>query len=256
MCKLNDIIVQVLQMKRIKNLAKLFITMFKISLFTFGGGYAMISLLENEFVSKKKWLESDEFFDLIAIAESTPGPIAINCSTYIGYKIEGVLGSIIATLGMVIPSFVIIFVISLFFDKFLSITWVAAAFKGVQICVIFLILSAGIKMFKQVKKDTFNITVMSATFIAMLLITLFSVNFSSIFFLLIGGALGLTIYLIKYFKDKRDLKKSSLEENSLDDTNLEKNGLENSQINNASQISSSQEFPESTDINNTEEDKL
>lgn len=190
-------------MKRVKNLVKLFITMFKISLFTFGGGYAMINLLENEFVSKKKWIDSDEFFDLIAIAESTPGPIAINCSTYIGYKVEGVIGSIIATLGMVIPSFVVIYVISLFFDKFLSISWVASAFRGIQICVIFLILSAGIKMFKQVKKSVFNILVMSITFIAMLLITLFSVDFSSIFFLLIGGALGLTVYLIKYIRDKK-----------------------------------------------------
>lgn len=193
-------------MKRIKSLAILFITMFKISLFTFGGGYAMISLLENEFVSKKKWLDSDEFFDLIAIAESTPGPIAINCSTYIGYKIEGVIGSIIATFGMVIPSFVIIYVISLFLNSFLSITWVASAFKGIQICVIFLILSAGIKMFKQIKKDAFNIVIMVLTFIAMVLITLFAVDFSSIFFLLIGGALGLSAYLIKYYKDKRNQK--------------------------------------------------
>lgn len=196
-------------MKRIKSLAILFITMFKISLFTFGGGYAMISLLENEFVSKKKWLDSDEFFDLIAIAESTPGPIAINCSTYIGYKIAGVIGSIIATLGMVIPSFVIIYVISLFLNSFLSITWVASAFKGIQFCVIFLILSAGIKMFKQIKKDAFNIVIMILTFIAMVLITLFAVDFSSIFFLLIGGALGLSAYLIKYYKDKRNQTISS-----------------------------------------------
>lgn len=201
-------------MKRIKSLAILFITMFKISLFTFGGGYAMISLLENEFVSKKKWLDGDEFFDLIAIAESTPGPIAINCSTYIGYKIGGVIGSIIATLGMVIPSFVIIYVISLFLNSFLSITWVASAFKGIQICVIFLILSAGIKMFKQIKKDAFNIVIMALTFIVMVLITLFAVDFSSIFFLLIGGALGLSAYLIKYYKDKRNQKNtpSTIEE--------------------------------------------
>ncbi len=245
-------------MKRIKNLARLFITMFKISLFTFGGGYAMISLIENEFVSKKKWLKSDEFFDLIAIAESTPGPIAINCSTYIGYKIEGVLGSIVATLGMVIPSFVIIFVISLFFDKFLSITWVASAFKGIQICVIFLILSAGIKMFRQVKKDVFNIIVMSATFVAMLLITLFSVNFSSIFFLLIGGALGLTTYLIKYIKDKKDHERETQTEKTLLETNVEKSDFNNENDCNASTNvqENIKDAIENTVINDLEEDEL
>ena len=99
-------------MKRIKALLELFLTMFKIGLFTFGGGYAMIAVFENEFISRKKWLESDEFLDMIAIAESTPGPIAINTATYIGYKVAGVLGSIFATLGVVLPSFIIILVIS------------------------------------------------------------------------------------------------------------------------------------------------
>ena len=111
-------------MKKLKSLFILFLSMFKIGLFTFGGGYAMISLLETEFVSKKKWLEHGEFMDLVAIAESTPGPIAINCSTYIGYKKEKLLGSLFATLGMVIPSVIIIYLISLFFNQFLSITWV------------------------------------------------------------------------------------------------------------------------------------
>ena len=79
-------------MKKAKSLLSLFLSMFKIGLFTFGGGYAMIHLLENEFVSRKEWLDSDEFLDLVAIAESTPGPIAINCATYIGYKKEKITG--------------------------------------------------------------------------------------------------------------------------------------------------------------------
>ena len=108
-------------MKRLRSLFQLFLSMFKIGLFTFGGGYAMINLLDNEFVGRKKWIESDEFMDLVAIAESTPGPIAINCSTYIGYKREGILGALFATAGMCLPSFVIIYLISLFFDSFLSI---------------------------------------------------------------------------------------------------------------------------------------
>ena len=188
---------------RLKSLWLLFINMLKIGLFTFGGGYAMIHLLENEFVSKKKWIEEDEFMDLVAIAESTPGPIAINCSTYIGYKKEKVLGAVLATLGMCIPSFTIIFLISLFFNQFLSIGWVASAFKGIQVCVVFLILSAGVKMLKKMKKKPFNIIVMSATFLCMVAFGVFAVSFSSIFYILISGFVGLLIYLIGYFKSKK-----------------------------------------------------
>lgn len=181
----------------------LFLTFAKIGLFTFGGGYAMIHLLENEFVSKKKWIEEDEFMDLVAIAESTPGPIAINCSTYIGYKKEKILGAVLATLGMCIPSFTIIFFISLFFNQFLSIGWVASAFKGIQVCVVFLILSAGVKMLKKMKKKPFNLIVMSATFLCMVAFGVFAVSFSSIFYILISGFVGLLIYLIGYFKSKK-----------------------------------------------------
>ena len=188
---------------RLKSLWLLFINMLKIGLFTFGGGYAMIHLLENEFVSKKKWIEEDEFMDLVAIAESTPGPIAINCSTYIGYKKEKILGAVFATLGMCIPSFTIIFFISLFFNSFLSIGWVASAFKGIQVCVVFLILSAGVKMLKKMKKKPFNLIVMSATFLCMAAFGVFAVSFSSIFYILISGFVGLLVYLIGYFKSKK-----------------------------------------------------
>ena len=189
--------------ERLKSLWLLFINMLKIGLFTFGGGYAMIHLLENEFVSKKKWIEEDEFMDLVAIAESTPGPIAINCSTYIGYKKEKILGAVLATLGMCIPSFTIIFFISLFFNQFLSIGWVSSAFKGIQVCVVFLILSAGVKMLKKMKKKPFNLIVMAATFLCMVAFGVFAVSFSSIFYILISGLVGLLIYLIGYFKSKK-----------------------------------------------------
>ena len=188
---------------RLKSLWLLFINMLKIGLFTFGGGYAMIHLLENEFVSKKKWIEEDEFMDLVAIAESTPGPIAINCSTYIGYKKEKILGAVLATLGMCIPSFTIIFFISLFFNQFLSIGRVASAFKGIQVCVVFLILSAGVKMLKKMKKKPFNLIVMSATFLCMVAFGVFAVSFSSILYILISGFVGLLVYLIGYFKSKK-----------------------------------------------------
>lgn len=183
-------------MKKTKELLLLFLTLMKIGLFTFGGGYAMLALLENEFVAKKKWLEKDEFLDVTAIAESTPGPIAINASTYIGYKNAGVIGAIIATLGICIPSFVIIYVISLFFDAFLSLTFVEYAFKGIQICVVYLILSAGLKMLKQMKKTVFNILIISITLICMIMFSLFAVKFSTIFYILISGSCGVVVYLL------------------------------------------------------------
>ena len=183
-------------MNKIKGYLSLFLTMLKIGLFTFGGGYAMIALLENEFVEKKKWLEKDEFLDVAAIAESTPGPIAINAATYIGYKNAGIIGSIIATLGICIPSFIIIYAISLFFDAFLSLTLVAYAFKGIQICVVYLILTAGLKMLAHMKKNAFNIIIISITLICMVVFSLFAVKFSTIFYIMISGACGVVVYLL------------------------------------------------------------
>ena len=191
-------------MEKIKGYLWLFLTMLKIGLFTFGGGYAMIALLENEFVEKKKWLEKDEFLDVAAIAESTPGPIAINAATYIGYKNAGMIGSMIATLGICIPSFVIIYAISLFFDGFLSLTLVAYAFKGIQICVVYLILTAGLKMLKQMKKTVFNMIMISITLICMVVFSLFAVKFSTIFYILISGIWGVVVYLLgKIRKEKK-----------------------------------------------------
>ncbi len=199
-------------MRKAKEYLSLFLTMLKIGLFTFGGGYAMIHLLENEFVSKKKWIEEEEFMDVVAIAESTPGPIAINCSTYIGYKKGKILGAVLATLGMCLPSFTIIFLISLFFNQFLSIGWVASAFKGIQACVVFLILSAGVKMLKKMKKKPFNLIVLSVIFLCMVAFSVFAVNFSSIFYILISGFVGLLIYLIGYYKSKKTPEKKEGEQ--------------------------------------------
>jgi len=140
-------------MAKLKNILTLFFTMMKIGLFTFGGGLSMISLFENEFVEKRKYLSNEEFLDIIAIAESTPGPIAINSATYIGYKNGGVLGALFSTLGVCIPSFVIIYLISLFFNAFIEIEIVAHAFIGVQACVVFLILLAGVKLLIKCKKS-------------------------------------------------------------------------------------------------------
>ncbi len=190
-------------MSQKKTIIDLFFNMMKIGAFTFGGGYAMISLLQNEFVTKKKWIGEEEFLDVVAIAESTPGPIAINSSTYIGYRMAGFWGSFFATLGMCIPSFTIIFIISLFFDRFLQLTFVANAFKGIQACVVYLILSAGVKMFKGLKKDRRGILILCATVLCMVLFSIFSVKFSSVFYILISGLIGWIAYLIRRGKEEK-----------------------------------------------------
>lgn len=193
-------------MKKFKMIITLFWTMFKIGLFTFGGGYAMVAILERELVERKKWMEHEEFMDLLSIAESTPGPIAINSATYIGYKRCGVLGSFFATLGVVLPSFIIIYLISLFYDAFIQIKWVGYAFRGINACVAFLILSAGYKMLKKLKRTPLNIVLFLVTIGGIITFSLFlpQISFSSIFYILFGGVVGVVVYLITYIKAKEE----------------------------------------------------
>ena len=183
-------------MKKFKSLLNLFWTFFKIGLFTFGGGYAMVAVIEREIVEKRKYIGQEEFLDLIAIAESTPGPIAVNSATYIGYKLGGVIGSFFATLGVVLPSFIIIFIISFFYEKFLALEYVSNAFKGIQACVSFLIITAGIKMLKGIKKNIFNVLMFISTLVLMLVIKIFNLPISSIYLILVGGLIGVITYLI------------------------------------------------------------
>lgn len=194
-------------MKKLKELLKLFLTFFKIGLFTFGGGYAMISVMERELVDKKAWLNKNEFLDMTAIAESTPGPVAINSATYIGYKRSKVLGSIFATLGVVLPSFVIIYCISLFFEQFISLKYVSYAFKGIEACVAFIILNAGIKLFLGLNKSAFNIVMCSLSLICLTTFTILAFRFSTIYFILIGAVIGIVFYLISYIKSKKEKDK-------------------------------------------------
>ncbi|MBQ3041145.1 MAG: chromate transporter [Clostridia bacterium] len=191
-------------MKRLLSSLSLMLKMMKIGLFTFGGGYAMIGLLHSEFVERKNYLSHDEFMDVVAVAESTPGPIAINMSTYVGYKRAGFLGALLSTIGMCMPSFVIIFLISLFFDRFLEITWVYSAFRGIQVCVIFLILSAGFKMLKQLKGTLVNTIILCVTIFFMVLFSFTGVSFSAILYILISGLVGLIIFMVKYIKEKNE----------------------------------------------------
>lgn len=178
-------------------LLNLFLTFAKIGLFTFGGGYAMISLIENQCVERKKWLTHDEMMNITVIAESTPGPIAINCATFVGYKQAGLLGSLIATLGIVLPSFIIIYVISMFLNQFLEILWIANAFKGIKIAVGLLILDAAITMIRKMPKKWLPRSIMVSSCIFMLLINIFSWSFSSISLMLIAAVISLTVFSIQ-----------------------------------------------------------
>ena len=178
-------------------LLDLFLTFAKIGLFTFGGGYAMIALIEKACVQQKQWITHDEMMTITVIAESTPGPIAINCATYVGYKKGGFPGSLAATLGMILPSFCIIFAISIFLDLFLEITWITHAFQGIKIAVGILILDAAVKMLRKMQKKPMPRTIMVCAFIAMLLINIFSVRISSIILMLAAGLISLGIFIGK-----------------------------------------------------------
>ncbi len=178
-------------------LLDLFLTFARIGLFTFGGGYAMISLIERSCVETKRWITHDEMMDLTVIAESTPGPIAINCATYVGYRQKGLVGAVAATVGIILPSFCILFLISSFLDGFLEIAWVAHAFKGIKIAVGILILDASVRMICKMPKKPLQLAIMGGSFCAMMLINIVAVRITSITLMLIAGILSLSIFLAK-----------------------------------------------------------
>ena len=179
-----------------QSLGTLFFTFFKIGLFTFGGGYAMIALLEEEFIQRRRWLDKDEFLDMTAIAESTPGPVAINSATYLGYKLAGVPGAAVATVAVCLPSFLIIYAISLFFEQFTQLTVIANAFKGIQVCVIYLIFSAGVRMLQALDHSLFSSGVLLSVFLAMTSLSLAGISVSSILLILLSGAAGVAAWLL------------------------------------------------------------
>ena len=188
-------------------LIELFFTFFEIGLFTFGGGYAMISLIENTCVENKKWITHDEMMTITVIAESTPGPIAINCATFVGYKKGKLPGAIAATLGVALPSFVIIYLISKFLNHFLEITWVSNAFKGIKIAVGILIVDAAVKMIKKMKKKTMQIIMVCFAVVAMLLINIFTLNISSMALMLASAVIGILVFSINNNLGREHVKK-------------------------------------------------
>lgn len=180
-----------------QKIGTLFLLFLKIGAFTFGGGYAMIALLEDEFVERRKWLDRKSFVDMVAIAESTPGPVAINSATYIGYQTCGVLGALAATAAVCLPSLAVIYTISLFLDRFLSLVYVAYAFKGIRVCVVYLILSAGLKLLKGLEKTVLNGVIVCLTAGLFIAFSLFAVNFSSIYYILLSGTAGLAVGIFR-----------------------------------------------------------
>jgi chromate transporter len=174
----------------------LFLTFAKIGLFTFGGAYAMIPLIENICVDNKKWITHEQMMNITVIAESTPGPIAINCATYIGYKQKGLIGAVAATMGVVTPSFVIIYLISKFLENFLEIQGIVSGFKGIRLAVGILILDAAIGMIKKMKKKTMPCIILGCAFVIMVLNNVFNLGISSIMLLVVAAVAAMIISAI------------------------------------------------------------
>ena len=179
----------------------IFITFLKIGLFTFGGGYAMIPLIERDMVEKHHWIDGKEIIDIIAIAAAAPGVIAVNTATFVGYRIAGFKGGLVATLGMILPSYVIICTIALFYQQFKNLEWVGYAFAGIRAGVIVLLLGAVFELGKKIEYTTMTVSILAIAFV---LATFTELN---VIFLLIGGGIAGMIYQVLIKKDIIEGKK-------------------------------------------------
>lgn len=181
---------------------ELFFTFIKIGLFTFGGGYAMIPMIAQYCVEEKKWITDDDMMNITVIAESTPGPIAINCATFVGFQQAGLPGAFIATLGIILPSFLIIYLISFFFNHFLEYEIVVHAFWGIKAAVGILIFRAAIQMIKKMKKEKFSCVILGSAAFVMFCINLFAWNFSSLSLLIVAMLAAFLFYEIQKSGEK------------------------------------------------------
>ncbi|MEG1869302.1 MAG: chromate transporter [Oscillospiraceae bacterium] len=173
---------------KLKQIGELFVTFAKIGAFTFGGGYAMIPLIETEIVTNKKWISQDEMLDMIAIAEATPGVLAVNCATFVGCRVGGFWGALCATIGVVLPSFIIILIVSIFLMQFRENIWVAYAFTGIRAAVVVLMVGAVKKLSKAYPKTIINVLLTGSAFL------LASFTSVEIVLLIIAGALIGVVY--------------------------------------------------------------
>ena len=178
-------------------LLELFLTFMRIGVFTFGGGYAMIAMIEDLCVEKKRWITHQQMLDITVIAESTPGPIAINCATFVGYRQAGLWGSVVATAAIVLPSFVIIYLISTVFDRFLMLPLIANAFRGIKIGVGVLIFRVALNMLQKMPPKPFPRIIAGCAFALMLAANLFSLRMSSIVLMLLAGGVSVAVFACK-----------------------------------------------------------
>ncbi|NLV89645.1 MAG: chromate transporter [Tissierellia bacterium] len=169
-------------------LLNMFITFFKIGAFTFGGGYAMIPIIQEEVVSKKKWIEDSEFMDALAVAQGSPGPMAVNTSIYVGYRIAGLPGALTAVLGTILPSFLIILAIATFFYQFRNYAIIDKIFLGIRPAVVALILSAVYKLMRKTKFGYKRLLISLAALLAIVFLDI------SPIYLVIAGGVGAVIY--------------------------------------------------------------
>ena len=182
----------------IKKAFQLFAVFFKIGAFTFGGGYAMIPLIHRETVENHKWISDDDIHDIIAIAESTPGPIAVNSATFVGYKVAGVLGSAFATFGVVLPSYLLISAIAYLLREFYDYRVVRYAFYGIRAGVLALIFKALYMMFKKTPREWAAYTIMGLAFLVSAFVDI------NLIFVIIGCAIfGLVYSLINERRQKK-----------------------------------------------------
>ena len=181
----------------------LLLAFMQIGLFSIGGGYAAMPLIQHQTIDVHSWLTMSEFADIMTISEMTPGPIAINSATFIGFKLVGFWGAFVAVVAVCIPSFVIIFIISLFYDEFMAFTPVQYAFEGIKVGIAILITSAGVGMMKKAKKDVFDWCVFVPALLMVTLFDIFNIDFSSVYLILIGIAIGIVYKLIVDFANKK-----------------------------------------------------
>ncbi len=174
---------------------QLFTTFFRIGAFTFGGGYAMIPIIQKEAVEKRKWIKDEDIIDLLAIAESTPGVLAVNSATFVGYNVGGFFGSLAATVGVVLPSFIIILILSGFYVAFRQNVWVDYAFRGIKAGVCVLLLKSFMKLYKALDKKAFHMVMLVCAVLASAV-----AGIESIVIILVGGITG---YIYRTFFDKK-----------------------------------------------------
>ncbi|MGN0628724.1 MAG: chromate transporter [Oscillospiraceae bacterium] len=175
-----------------KELMDLFLTFARIGGLTFGGGYAMLPMLQREVVEKKRWATENELMDYYAVGQCTPGVIAVNTAVFVGNKVHGVAGAVAASLGVVFPSLVIIVAIAAFIQSFSDLPVVQNAFAGIRVGVCVLILDAVIKLFKKAVVDKFTLALFAVVFLASIF-----VDISPILYVIVAAAAGIVVYILK-----------------------------------------------------------